>query len=344
MPYAEFGCRATAIGSLPHTDPAAAVALVRRYLKDFPAWPQLPRRDFRENMYVQYSEGFPGVTVRDGRMFINTSRDLSQPLERLYAAYLQNDADSYPVTEGYAAGLYRFLAQTDISPRAVKGQITGPLTWGLTVTDQDRRAILHNEVLGDAVARLLRLKAAWQEKELRRLCPQTMIFIDEPYMSAYGSSTASGAFASAERVAGMLGEVFSGIRGWKGLHCCGNTDWPLLLQTGLDILSFDTYNFAASLALYPAEVAGFLKRGGAVAWGIVPNEAAALARETAASLQDRLEAAMAPFTRHGISFRDIIAGSLLTPCCGLAGLTEAAAERALELLAELSARIRQHYG
>jgi acyl dehydratase len=53
---------------------------------------------------------------------------------------------------------------------------------------------------------------------------------------------------------------------------------------------------------------------------------------------------MAPFTRHGVPFKQLIAQGLLTPSCGLATLaSEEPAELALELLAELSARIRKRY-
>jgi len=49
------------IGSLPYQDPADACQRVLQYLRDLPAWPQLPIRSFLENMYAQYSEGFPGI-------------------------------------------------------------------------------------------------------------------------------------------------------------------------------------------------------------------------------------------------------------------------------------------
>ena len=58
-------CRATGIGSTPHTDPATAVDFVLETFSDIPHWPQLPRRVFRENMYVQYSEHVPGVLIDD---------------------------------------------------------------------------------------------------------------------------------------------------------------------------------------------------------------------------------------------------------------------------------------
>ncbi len=341
MPYIEFGCLPTIIGSMPHTDPQAACSDIIHYLKDIPAWPQLPKRSFLENMYVQFSQGFPGVIVEGNRIYIDRSQDLDKPLEEFYAAYLENNADKYPISPDYAAGLHSFLALKNLSPLAVKGQITGPVTWGLTVTDDSHRAIIYDDVLGDAVAKLLRLKASWQEKELSQISKNTIIFVDEPYMAAFGSV---GVMLSKERIISLLEEVFSGISGLKGIHCCGNTDWSVLLGTSADILSSDTYNYAQSLSLYPAEVKKFLDRGGTIAWGIIPNNEESLAKETVASLKDRLEEAMAPFTRKGIRFKQLIEQGLLTPSCGLGSIaTEEAASRVLELLAELSIRIRKRY-
>jgi len=341
MPDTEFNCLPTIIGSMPQTDPRKACALVTRYLKDIPAWPQLPRRSFLENMYVQYSEGFPGVVIGNDRIYVDTSKDYQKPLEELYAAYLENDDSKFPVGPDYAAGLYAFLEQENLSPLAVKGHVTGPLSWGLTVADDNKRAVLYHEVLGDAVPRLLKLKAAWQEKELKKISRNTIIFVDEPYMASYGSSVAAGPFSSPEKVAEMIDEVFQGIGGIKGLHCCGNTDWSVLLKTSLDILNFDTYNYAESLTLYPDEIKKFLARGGCIAWGIVPNDAPSADKETIAGLRDRLEEAIAPFTRHGLPFRDILAHSLLTPSCTLIPLGEEGAEKALELLVGLSAEMRK---
>ena len=341
MPYLEFGCLPTIIGSMPHTDPVEACSQVIHYLKDIPAWPQLPQRSFLENMYSQFSQGFPGVTLKEDKIYVDRSQDLDKPLEKLYTAYLENDVDKYPIGSEYAAGLHTFLDLKNLSPLAVKGQVTGPVTWGLTVADDSHKAIIYDDILGDAVAKLLRLKAGWQEKELRRISPNTLIFVDEPYMAAFGSV---GVLLSKERIISLLEEVFAGISGLKGVHCCGNTDWSILLDTSADIISFDAYNYAQSLTLYPAEVKKFLDREGTIAWGIIPNDEESLAGESVASLKDRLEEAMAPFTRNGIPFKQLVAQGLLTPSCGLGVLaTVEASARALELLAELSIKIRKSY-
>ncbi|MFC2024171.1 methionine synthase [Chloroflexota bacterium] len=342
MAATEFDCLPTIIGSMPHTDPQEASSLITEHLKDIPVWPQLPRRSFREHMCVQYSEGFPGVVVNmgDERIFVESSGDLAGPLEEFYTAYMENNIDKYPTSADYATGLYDLLNTANLSPQGVKGQITGPVTWGMTVTHQDRRAIIYDETFSDVVAKFLRLKASWQEKELRRISKNTLIFVDEPYMSAFGSV---GCLLTREQIISLLEEVFQGLSGLKGIHCCGNTDWSILLETSADIISFDAYNYAPSLALYLTAVRGFLAKGGAIAWGIIPNNAEALAHETAASLQDRLEEAMSPFTRHGVRHQDLITQGLLTPACGLALMAPGETEQVFELLVNLSARIRKRY-
>jgi hypothetical protein len=66
----EFGCLPTAIGSMPHTNPDEACSIIMKYLPDIPFWPQLPGRSPRENMIIQFSEGFPGVVIKGDRIHL----------------------------------------------------------------------------------------------------------------------------------------------------------------------------------------------------------------------------------------------------------------------------------
>ncbi len=335
----EFACLPTAIGSVPHTDPEEACSLVMKYLPAIPAWPQLPKRSPKENMYAQFSEGFPGVVITGDKIHIEPSANFEAELGQIYVDCEEDNPSKYGISAEYAAGLHTFLARAK-KPEIVKGQVTGPITWGLTVTRQDGLAILHDDTLAEVAAKFLRLKASWQENVLRQISRNTIIFVDEPYLVSLGSVFTP---IPEGKVTGLLEEVFRGIKGVKGLHCCGNTDWPLLLGTPIDILSFDAYNYASSLGAYPGEVKSFLGRGGAIAWGIVPNDEEALAKESLSSLYDRLGEAVAPFTRNGVKLRQIMAQSLITPSCGLATLSVEAASQALKLVSKLSDNLRRKY-
>ncbi|MFQ5825714.1 MAG: methionine synthase [Dehalococcoidia bacterium] len=337
----EPGLLATAIGTMPHTDPQQACSLVISRLGDIPAWPQLPKLSSLESMQAQFTLKLPGAVMEGDRIYIDLNQDIDEPLRKLLSDYEEKAIDSYAPGPNSAAGLHAFLAADVGTPRAVKGQITGPISCGLSITDQERRPIIYHDIIADALAKHLRLQAAWQEAKLKALCPRTIIFVDEPYLSTLGSPFVS---LSREQVTGFIEEVLGGIEGIKGIHCCGNTDWSLLLETSIDVLSFDAYEYAQPLSLYPQEIKAFLDRGGIIAWGIVPNNEQNLARETPASLKDRLEETMALPSRKGIPFPQLVSQGMVTPSCGLASLSPEAAVRALEVTAELSQKMRQRYG
>jgi hypothetical protein len=335
----DAGLRSLAAGSLPYTDPKAACRLTVDRV-DIPTWPQLPRRSFLENMYIQYSERVPGSVVSNERIYVDREQDLDPALEQLYLAYLMNDLEHATISADYAAGLHCFLGMELDQLPVVKGQITGPVSWGLMVADQNRKPVLYDDVLAEAVAKHLRLKATWMEKELGKKSPQTIIFVDEPYMSSYGSAFVA---LNRDQIISLMEEVFSGIEGLTGVHCCGNTDWSLLMSTTVDILNLDAYDYAEALALYPDQVSAFLERGGIIAWGIVPASDQAL-DETVNSLLDRFDAALDLLTAKGLHRDDLLASALIMPSCGCGSLAVETAERVIDLTGQVAKTLQERYG
>jgi methionine synthase II (cobalamin-independent) len=328
-----------ATGSLPHTDPAEACELILDTL-DIPTWPQLPKRSFLENMYVQFSERFPGVVVARDRIYVDRDRDLDPELEQLYVAYLMEDLEYAVISPRYAAGLHHFLDMDLGRPPMAKGQVTGPLSWGLVVADQNRKPVLYDDILAEAISKHLRLKATWMEQKLRKLAEQTIVIVDEPYMSSFGSAFVS---LNREQAIVLMEEVLAGIEGLKGVHCCGNTDWSLMLSTTADILSIDAYEYAESLALYPEEVSAFLSRGGIIGWGIVPTSEEAM-EETVEGLVDRFHQAVGLLTAKGLHRDDLLAASLITPSCGCGSLPVVTAEQVLVLTGQVAKALQERYG
>jgi len=339
MPSLEPGWLPMAMGSMPHTDAVTAWKAITGHFHAIPFWPQLPRRSNLENMYAQFSERFPGVRYEKGRVRVDRKRDLDADLERLYLAYLEDDLSYGRIARDHAEGLGMLRAGEVVLPGdalAIKGQVTGPVSLGLTIVDRNQRPVLYDEVLADAVGKHLRLKAAWQERELAKSGHETIILLEEPYMASFGSAFVS---LARDQVIALLEEVFAGLKGLKGVHCCGNTDWSILLGTTADMVSLDAYDYAEALGRYPEEVSEFLTRGGAIVWGIVPAGIAAES-ETVDSLVERLLTAIGRLVDAGVSQDALMKAGLVSPSCGLGSLTPALAERVFELTAGVSAEMR----
>ena len=334
-------CLPTGIGSLPQTEAKEACEFILQNLSQIPFWPQLPKRSTKENMYWQYSENLPGVTFEEDRMFIHTPEDLTS-IEKFYEHFLSEDLDFFSISKSFAAGFYQFQEYQDQLQMAwaVKGQITGPVSFALQVTDENRRSLLYNEELKDMVIKNLLRKANWQENILKKYNPRVIIFLDEPYLSAFGSAFTS---LNREQVIDSLEEVLQGINSITGIHCCGNTDWSILLETSVDILSLDAYSYASNLLLYEGQLKKYLDRGGTIAWGIIPTSEEDLKKVSVELLMEKLENIWLDFSNLGVDREQLLLASLITPACGLGTVHKDMAVKALTITKNLSQRLREKY-
>jgi len=306
----------TGIGSFPHQDEKQVFRLILKSFPEIPFWPQLPKRSFLEGMVVQYSEGFPSLrwSENEQRVWIETSHGFEKEIEKFYQHFQEGDLEPFQITEDFARGLriLKDLSSKDHRKeiKFIKGQITGPITFGLALADQDQKPVFYDPSLRDILVKHLSLKARWLEEKYNHLFPgiPTMIFFDEPSLSSFGSAFSG---LNREDVIGSLNECFDTVKGLKGIHCCGNTDWSVLLATHLNILSFDAYDYLETLSLYPKDLKGFLERGGILAWGIVPTSEA-IVREDAQSLVNRLKKGIENLSQKGID-PDLLQRAILTP-------------------------------
>ena len=334
-----FPC--TGVGSLPHLDPRAAVGEVLSRFRQIPYWPQLPRRTPLEHMYPQYAAALPGAELIGDRLTMKSGEALLPDAETFYATFLSGDLSPFAIPAERAAGLQALLDSTAGPFPAVKGQVTGPVSFGLMVCDREKKPVFYDPVGRDVLVKYLLRVAQWQVSLLRRLSGTVIIALDEPYLASVGSAIVS---LQREEVIAALDEICEGLPGVLcGIHCCANTDWGLVLASKVGYLSFDAYEYADSLLLYPEEVSAFLARGGVLAFGVVPTESGAIAAETPESLAGRMEGILDRFASRGISREAAVRASAITPACGLGTLPERIAERALSLTVELSDLLRIRY-
>lgn len=330
--------KTTMIGSMPHTNASEAVARILRSPLLVPAWPQLPKRSFKESMVNQYAEGFPGIRIdeKEKRVWVEQGLDLPDSMARFYEDVLSEKVDPFGISTDFAEGFHAFFRETSRSEKLpmAKGQVTGPLTFGLGLCDQTGKAVWFDPQLRDAAVKNISMKALWQIRELKKVAGSVLIFMDEPVLSALGTPGYLGIEDS--EVVLTLTEVAEAIRAQGalvGIHCCGNMNWALLAELPIDLLSFDAYAYAEKLALYPDAISAFLQRGGKLAWGIVPTaDSDKVATSTPEGLHASMKKLVGDFIKKGIPEDRLRSQMVLTPSCGAGNLSIDEASRVLELL------------
>lgn len=339
---------ATAIGSYPHDSVDDACNLILRTLPEIPCWPQLPERDMKEEMLIQYTEGLPFLKIDPEKksVYVDMPEDNTDGLEEFYNKYLSEDPALFSISDSHALGFSNMIKllreKKPESLRAIKGQIVGPITLAGSLKDPEQIAMLHNPVFFDVIVKLLAMKACWQLDQYSEFGLPRIIFLDEPYLSSYGSAFAS---LKKEQIIESLNEIFLAIHdrsSLSGIHCCGNTDWTMLMETEVDIINFDAFGYMDTLLIYKKEVQAFLNRGGILAWGIVPTTDS-IREVTIDDLMDKMVSAVDYLVDSGIDRKLIVENSLITPSCGTGTMPLEEAEKAMTLTHELTVTLKGKY-
>lgn len=348
---------ATAIGSMPFENPEYAVQVSINTLVNAPIWPQLPKLGLNEQMEIQYSESIPCAVIdyNKNRMYFDTSIDYSEIFAEFYENYIAamdpdegtGDCSAMVISEEFSKGIYALenaLKQKSGKLPFIKVQTTGPCSFALTIVDENKRAIYYNDEFRDVIVKALAMKCRWQIQKFQPYAEKIICFIDEPILSSFGSSTYVS--VTREDVVSMLNELVEAVHAdnaLAGVHCCGNTEWSILIDAGVDIVNFDAFEFGRTIAMYSEAVKAHLEKGGMLAWGIVPTSKM-IREQTVQSLEDRLETMMDNLAATGISKTLIAEQAILTPSCGTGSLETGDAEKIFKLLHDLSSRMKEKYG
>ena len=214
----------TAMAVMPHRD--VDQALDAALSLDIPFWPQLPRLNYYEDMYVQASEHFPGIVLnlREQTLSFSLDKFIAEFEEAL--AHFEEPA-YFDISHTYSAVYHRFLA-LDLADRpAIRGQLEGPISFGLNVLDQDRRPILFDDSVRPFLFEFMARRINVQLQRMKVLNPNAFMFVDEPGLQ-FLFSALSGYDALAAKQ--DMDDFFSMVDRPRGVHLCGNPDWDFSAQ------------------------------------------------------------------------------------------------------------------
>ena len=327
----------TAMAVMPHTDINRALEMALSL--DVPFWPQLPRYNYYEDMYVQASEHFPGIILDVEKRTLRFSMEkFTNELEEAMDHF--EDPEYFDISEAYSEVYHRFLKLSLADRPAIRGQLEGPISFGFNVVDQDNRPILFDDTVRPIIIEFLARRINIQLSKLKKLNQNAFMFVDEPGLQFVFSAMSGYGDVAARR---DMESFFSLIERPRGVHLCGNPDWDFLLGLDLDILSLDVYSNGEVFTSYASSIKKFLDRGGVLVWGIVPTNIEPFENEDIDSLENRLIEMWTFLDKKGIDYDFLISRSMLSPatCCLVNPDVEKTVEKAFKIVKELSTRLKE---
>lgn len=329
----------TAMAVMPHKDPLRALEVALSL--DIPFWPQLPNLNYYEDMYVQASEHFPGIVLD------MENRHLSFSMDKFIEEYEQTlihyeEPEYFDISDEYSSVYNRFMA-LDLKDRpAIRGQLEGPISFGLNVLDQDDRPILFDDNIRPVMLEIMAKRVNVQLSRLKEMNEKAFMFIDEPGLQFLFSGMSGYDNVSARK---DLENFFSMIERPRGIHLCGNPDWDFLLNLDLDILSLDVFTNGEIFTSYAPAIKDFLSRGGVIAWGVVPTSSEPFSENSLETLTQIFLDLFERLEKKGLEKEYLLSRSLLSPatCCLINQDGDETVEAAFALTAGLSHRLKEIY-
>jgi hypothetical protein len=315
---------------MPGTDPAEAMRIIAGELPGFPHLPELPDRGPGADLTGRTAGlliDIPAeVTPRGWRLAERPGRDLVRA-----RSMLSSDLDVLEeVLEGFR-GL-------------VKIQLCGPWTLAATLELPKTMnvALADSGAVADLTASLAEAAAAHAADVARRVPGARLaVQFDEPALPSVVAGlvpTQSGlsrlAAVEADTVQDKLSQVLSAIPAYTIVHCCATTvPFGIIQKAGADGLSFDLSQLRREEEDRVAEAAeaglglltGALAATGAVAAGGEPGRG----RGEPGGARQTAERVLRLWRRLGLPLATCPEQAVITPACGLAGATPAAARAAL---------------
>ena len=335
----QAGCKCTAMGILAHTDIDRAQNLALSM--DIPFWPQLPKISYYEDMYVQASENFPGIVVdiEAKHIFLDTTKFYEDLMT--YAEHQPTDT-VFDISTTYSKVYHAFLALDLKRYPAIRGQNIGPISFGLSICDENKRPIIYNDDVRTILFEVFRNKINMQYHKLKSKNENSFMWIDEPGLEILFTSITG---YPSEKAHSEVADFLATIDGVKGIHLCGNPDWNFLLTSNIDMLSFDAYLRGEIFAKYTEQVQQFLEQGRIISWGIVPTYIEILEQETVENLTEKLESHWRVLESENLDCQTIAEQSLIAPatCCLMNPDGAETVETAYRMVREISERLKEKY-
>ncbi|MEO6988766.1 MAG: hypothetical protein ABI239_08965 [Aquihabitans sp.] len=311
----------SSVGSLPHTDRDAAIDFVLRLTPELPAAPTCPSIEPLEQMIPQAAWAIPGVEIAD-----DGTVSIPDPAIVVAGELGDRGLDGRPFTS-WRLFLDRVSGRTD----PIKLQLTGPLTLGLTLIQAGLAPSHAFSVAGRAVS--LRAKDLLDLADRRAPGVPRLLVFDEPgLVGGLRPQLNLGADDVIDILSGALAAVEG--RALTGVHCCGATDWRVVLQAGPDLLSVPV---GADVTGSAGAIGAFLERGGWVAWGAVATDGP-LGQQKSRSWR-QLSMQWCELVQNGCDPVLLRRQALVTPVCGLAMHDEAQADHVFTLTGQLAEKI-----
>ncbi len=337
------------LGILPHKNVNAVVDIISKYFSDIPFWAQLPSYSPVEGQFLQFLSQIPGIKhdLLKRKYYIDTKSYVFQTrspgILKDFDDVTIEKLKKYRPNSVFFDYFLRIIEE--YKPKYAKGQITGPITSGLLLSDETGMPVIENHKVMDLIVKSCCLQCISQICEMKTIYPAVtpIIFVDESELGkAYEPENAC---RSEKAILTILKKVTKSIKENGGIPAIISkscTDWNYAIKSGFEIITISPETQFVTLLNKELKLNNFLNSGGKLCWNMVPGNAEQLKNidvQVLFNLYTEYITRLKNF--HKIHRSLIISNSLIMAGNNSAVLNDTLSEKAITLGIALADKIQQ---
>ena len=264
--------------SLPYEDIKICKRMMLRLYENIPFLAELPKIDPNDNIINRTLENIPGIQYSEKKIliddyttaeFVKASSELSHAFDNLDTSIIDTYSSSAPYWEIYTEMLKR------INPEYTIIKLIGPFSLAEMIFNVNTVTLLREKAYRKYLIQAVGAKALWYINKIKSISPNTKLIVlfEEHQLYKFGSIKRNNEEITKETIITMFSKLFQKIQscgGLVGVQSFEKCNWQLLIDSNVNLISFDAYNNTTSLDIIAEKLGKFLAMGGYINWAIIP--------------------------------------------------------------------------
>ena len=334
-------------GTLPYESVEPATKMMTKLFEKIPYCPFFTKIPSDENLITASLRKIPGISVSGKKIDFNpTAANFNVAMTKLDKAFAHPKKEllaPYAMQSIFSEKFFSIIKKHE-SPYAIINLI-GPYTLAQLlknfaeeqiITDKNLRKLIIQAVSVKALATIERIKEASSKT-------QPIVILEEYLLGGLGTLKRENEEVTSELVTSILTRVIEKIKesgAIVAVRCNEKCDWQVAINAGVDIIAFDAYNNPNNLSIFPEQVTDFLKRGGKIAWGIIPTTSESIIKNLDnETIFKRLIATMNGLVESGVPIKLVYNSAIVSTLGDTGHLSIIFAEKVLMMTAQIARRI-----
>jgi len=336
------------IANLPYEDVLLCKQMMLRLYENIPYLAELPKIDANDNIIHRTVQNIPGIIYKEKKLLIEDHTTSSfmkaaAEIDRIYNTMDETDLEQYcsdsPFWEMYTEMLKR------IQPQYTIIRLLGPYSFAETIFNVSTASILKEKSYRKYIIQTIGIKAMWFLNKIKSISPNTKLIIlfEEQQLYKFGTLKRNNEEITKELIISIFTKLFQKLQkngALIGVQSFEKCNWQLILESNVNLISFDAYTKASSLNIVSDRLDTFLAKGGIINWAIVPANNENAIRGLNIDFTNKIfTKAIEDLAAEGVSLDLLYKQSTVSVQAHLANIPILFAEKALMIESQLAKKI-----